>query len=75
MPKEEIIFCRVSHLLKRKIASEALARDEAEAVIIREALNEYLDRKERDRGEIMLAGRGKFPRPKPGGLELNEPKK
>jgi predicted transcriptional regulator len=73
MGKEVTIYCRVSAEMKRKLAAAADARDEAEAVIVREALNEYFERKERARGDTLLRSIGKYPRPKPGPLELNEP--
>lgn len=39
--KDAIIYARISKELKRKIASEILRTGEAEAVVIRTALNEY----------------------------------
>lgn len=39
--KESIIYARVSRQLKRRIAAEILRTGEAEAVVIRAALNEY----------------------------------
>ena len=41
MAKNETIFCRISTDLKHRLATEAQKRNEAEAVIIREALREY----------------------------------
>lgn len=44
MKKEALIKARVSDHLKRLIEAAAVERGESEAVIIREALNDYLDR-------------------------------
>jgi hypothetical protein len=47
MAKEELIYTRISTALKNRLAIEANNRGEAESVIVREALNEYLGRRER----------------------------
>jgi len=46
MAKEELIYTRISSSLKERLAIEAYNRGEAEAVIVREALNEYFARRE-----------------------------
>jgi hypothetical protein len=46
MAKEEIVYARISIELKRKLAREMERRGEAEAVIIREALNEFFARRD-----------------------------
>jgi predicted transcriptional regulator len=46
MAKEELIYTRISSTLKERLAIEAYNRGEAEAVIVREALNEYFARRE-----------------------------
>jgi predicted DNA-binding protein len=44
MTKDSKIICRVSGLLKEKLERESNLRGEAEAVIVREALNEYFSK-------------------------------
>lgn len=45
--KTEVIYCRVSKALKKRLADdEDIKRGEAEAVIVRRALNEYFDRRD-----------------------------
>lgn len=44
MSKEELIYTRISSALKDRLAIEAHNRGEAEAVIVREALNQYFVR-------------------------------
>ena len=61
MGKEAKIICRVSSKMKSQLEKEAKQREEAEAVIIREALSEY------------FAARSKNPPLAPPRLELNEP--
>ena len=43
MAKASKIICRVSVAMKEKLTREAKSREEAEAVIIREALTEYFE--------------------------------
>jgi predicted DNA-binding protein len=44
MTKDSKIICRVSGLLKEKLERESNLRGEAEAVIVREALNKYFSK-------------------------------
>lgn len=43
--KDELIYARISSELKQKLVIEMNRRGEAEAVIVREALNEYFQRR------------------------------
>ncbi len=47
MRKETVIYARVSAALKERLRAAAADRGEAESVIVREALNEYFERRDR----------------------------
>ena len=54
MAKSEKIIIRCSHDLKKRVMAEAKERSESEAVIVREALREYFELKERKHAAVVV---------------------